>query len=209
MADIIENLNGQDNYHRITINNTEEILFPKMTYKEYKKIPDDIDCELIDGIFYMMASADEMHQWISMELMRQLGNQLQGRKCTPYSEFDVRLFCMEDESDVTIVRPDIIVVCDEKKVLGKKNCEGSPDFVLEIMPDSSKKRDFENKKIEYEKAGVKEYWIVSKGRVHCFLLYNNTFIEEIINLKDSSRLKISSLEDCYLDFSSIVARYSW
>ena len=209
MADFIEYLDVQDCYRRIRISKTEEIIFPKMTYKDYKKIPDDIHCELIDGIFYMMASADEMHQWISGELLVQLKNQLQGKKCTPYSEFDVRLFYTENESDVTVVRPDIIVVCDEAKVIGKKNCEGSPDFIIEIMSDSSKKRDFENKRIEYEKAGVKEYWIVSKGVVHCFLLHNSAYIEHIFNLKDSPRLKITSLEGCYLDFGSIVARYSW
>ena len=209
MVDFIEKLDDQDDYCRITINNTEEIIFPKMTYMDYKKIPDDIRCELINGIFYMMSSADEMHQWVSMELSSQLKIQLQGKKCTPYSEFDVRLFYTQNESDVTVVRPDIIVVCDETKVLGKKNCEGPPDFIIEIMSDSSEKKDLKNKKIEYEKAGVQEYWVVSKGLVHCFMLSNNAYTEHVINLNNSSRLKISSLEGCYLDFKSILARYNW
>ena len=180
-----------------------------MTYKDYKIIPDDIRCELIDGVIYMMASADEMHQWISGELFTQLKNQLLSKKCTPYSEFDVRLFYMQDESDVTVVRPDIIVVCDETKVIGRKYCEGPPDFIIEIMSDSSRKRDFENKKLEYEKADVNEYWIVTKGIVHCFLLSNNEYIESICNLKESSKIKIYSLEGCYLNFSPIAARYGW
>jgi Uma2 family endonuclease len=208
MADFVEKLDGQENYRRITINTTEKIIFPKMVYKDYKIIPDDIRCELIDGVIYMMASADEMHQWISGELFSQLKNQLQGKKCTPYSEFDVRLFYTQDESDVTVVRPDIIVVCDEIKVIGKKYCEGPPNFIIEIMSDSSKKRDFENKKLEYEKAGVKEYWIAAKGVVHCFLLSNNEYSERIFNLKDSSRLKIYSLEGCYFNFNAVVDRYT-
>ena len=130
MADFVEKLDGQGDYRRITVSNTEKIIFPKMTYKDYKIIPDDIRCELIDGVIYLMASADEMHQWISGELLAQLKNQLQGKKCTPYSEFDVRPFYTLDESDVTVVRPDIIIVCDETKVIGKKNCEGPPDFII-------------------------------------------------------------------------------
>ena len=83
----------------------------------------------------------------------------------------MKLFYTEDESDVTVVRPDIIIVCDVTKVLGKKNCEGPPDFILEIMSDSSKKRDFETKKTEYEKAGVKEtitFYLVLPGSKYPF-----------------------------------------
>ena len=197
------------NYHKITVKNGEEILSHKMTYREYKNIPDDIRCELINGIIYLMSSPDEEHQWISQELSFQLQSQLRGTKCTLYSEFDVRLFYQEDESDVTTVRPDIIVVCDETKVFRKKNCEGAPDFVIEILSESSTRRDFEYKKSEYEKAGVKEYWIICKGTVHKFLLDNNEYAEYSLPLKEFSRLEISSLEGCYLDFLPIIERYNW
>ena len=209
MADQMEKANGLENYRLLAVNNFEEVLTHKMTYRDYKKIPDDIHCELIDGVIYMMASPDEMHQWISRNLATQLDNQLQGRKCTPYSEFDVRLFCAQDESDVTTVRPDIIVVCDESRVFGKKNCEGPPDVIIEISSESSEKRDFGSKKHEYEKAGVKEYWIVSKGVVHRFLLTGGAYEEHVSHLNESSRVEISTVKDCYLDFQPIIDRYKW
>ena len=209
MADQLEMVDGLENYRLLKVNKHDEVLSQKMTYKDYKRIPDDIHCELINGVIYMMASPDEMHQWISRNLVTQLDNQLQGKKCTPYYELDVRLFYAEDESDLTTVRPDIIVVCDESKVLGKKNCEGPPDLIIEIMSESSEKRDFESKKPEYEKAGVKEYLIVKKGLVYCFMLIDGTYKEHIFQLKESSRIKISTLEDCYLDFQPVINRYKW
>ena len=88
------------------------------------------------------------------------------------------------------------------------NCEGPPDVIIEIMSESSEKRDFESKKQEYEKAGVKEYLIVKKGLVHCFLLSGSTYKERIFQLKESSKLRISILEGCYLDFQPAIDRYN-
>ena len=208
MADQMERRDDLENYRLLTVSNYEKILTNKMTYKDYKKIPDDIHCELIDGIIYMMDSPDEMHQWISRNLITQLDNQLQGKKCTPYYEFDVRLFFTQDESDLTTVRPDIIVVCDESKVRGKKNCEGPPDFIIEIVSESSENRDFGSKKQEYEKAGIKEYWIAGKEAVNCFLLSNNVYREKVFQLKKSPKIEISALEGCFLDFKPFIDRYS-
>ena len=207
MSDQMEIADGLENYRLLTVNKHDEVLTQKMTYRDYRRIPDDIRCELINGVIYMMASPDEMHQWISRNLVTQLDNQLQGKKRTPYYEFDVRLFYAEDESDVTTVRPDIIVVCDESKVLGKKNCEGPPDIIIEIMSESSEKRDFGSKKQEYEKAGVKEYWIVTLDRVYLYLLQNGVYSEEVFLLKDSNIIEFRTLKNISIDFSAISQRY--
>ena len=206
MAAYLEKIEDAENY-KVLPYRGDDVILPKMTYRDYKRIPDDIRCELINGVIYMMASPDDMHQWILLELGTQLKIQLKGKKCTPYVEFDVRLFYTPDESDATTVRPDIIVVCDETKVFGKKNCEGPPDFVIEIASDSSQKRDFEYKKLEYEKAGVKEYWIVCKGTLHRFLLSNSVYKESVFLLKESPRIEVSFLEGCSLDFQPIIDRF--
>ncbi len=38
--------------------------------------------------------------------------------------------------------------------------EGSPDMVLEVVSDSSVKKDFELLRVAYWKAGIREYWLV-------------------------------------------------
>lgn len=71
------------------------------------------------------------------------------------SPFDVRLF--EDER--TIVQPDILVVCQRDK-LTEKGCMGAPDWVIEIVSKSNSSHDYIRKMVQYQKSGVREYWII-------------------------------------------------
>ena len=59
-----------------------------------------------------------------------------------------------------MVQPDILVVCDEKK-LDDKGCRGAPDLVVEVLSPSTAPKDHITKKRLYEKHGVKEYWLIS------------------------------------------------
>ena len=209
MIEFIKKDGDLQNYKYFSVDQIGKAFFPKATYKDYKRIPDNIHCELIDGVFYMMASAKPDHQLIQIGLASQLYNQLQGKKCRAFTDLDVRLFYQTDESDTTVVRPDIIVVCDETKYRGKTNCEGAPDFIIEIMSDSTEKRDFEEKKAEYEKAGVREYWIVCQGTVHKFLLDDNVYTEYTFNLKQSPLIESSVLNGLLLDFQPILEESGW
>lgn len=69
------------------------------------------------------------------------------------------------------VEPDISVICDLSK-LNEKGCYGAPDWVIEIVSESSRKMDYAIKLFKYRSAGVREYWIVDfkKQRiiVYCF-----------------------------------------
>jgi Uma2 family endonuclease len=71
----------------------------------------------------------------------------------------VRLFYEEDESDDTVVQPDIVVICDEKK-RGTEGCRGAPDLVIEILSPSNTAFEMQRKFGLYREAGVREYWVV-------------------------------------------------
>ena len=179
------------------------------SYKDYKNWEEDIRVELFDGMVYMMASPGEWHQWVMTELWKQLDNILAGKKCTPYvAPLDVRLFYEEDETDTTVVQPDIMVVCDESKTLGLKYCKGAPNFIIEILSDSSGGRDLIDKKIQYEKAGVQEYWVVSRENVYKYVLINGVYLEKIFPINRELQLKIDTLENCVIDFRAITDRYT-
>ena len=119
--------------------------------------------ELIDGEAYMMATPSAVHQEILMELARQLANFLEGKSCKVYpAPFGVRLFEGENHKpeDVdTVVEPDISVVCDKNKI-DQRGCKGAPDFVIEIISPSTRRHDRFVKLNLYQRAGVREYWIV-------------------------------------------------
>ncbi|MDR0720251.1 MAG: Uma2 family endonuclease [Treponema sp.] len=132
------------------------------TYADYKNWnPDETGCcELIYGVPYAMAGANTRHQTMLGELFRQFANFLAGKPCRVLpAPYDVRLLYEEDESDDTVVQPDIIVVCDKAK-LGKEGCRGAPDFVVEILSPSNTAAEMQRKFKLYRQAGVREYWVL-------------------------------------------------
>jgi Uma2 family endonuclease len=139
------------------------------TYGDYLTWDDDERWELIDGVAYNMTPApSRFHQQVCGDLHRQLANFFLNTSCKVYAApFDVRLPEMEeiDESTKTIVQPDISVICDPSK-LDDKGCKGAPDLVVEILSPATARKDMKEKFLRYERAGVKEYWIVDpSGKV--------------------------------------------
>ena len=130
------------------------------TYEDYTKFPNDgTRWELIDGVPYAMASPTWRHQAVLGLLYWKLQTHLQmHEKCKVIiAPFDVKLNA--DKGDDTVVQPDLIVVCDPKKI--KKNfMEGAPDLVIEVLSPSTAKHDLRVKFAKYREAGVKEVWFV-------------------------------------------------
>ena len=134
----------------------------KWTYADYKawELKPGERFELIDGAAYALAAPNTEHQGISMVLSAKLFNFFEGRPCRPSAApFDVRLFYEEDESDDTVVQPDLVVVCDPEK-LGKEGCRGAPDLVIEILSPSNTVVEMHRKLNLYRDAGVREYWVI-------------------------------------------------
>jgi Uma2 family endonuclease len=132
------------------------------TYADYKEweLAEGERYEVIYGEAYAMSAPNTRHQEILMALASQFYNYLQGKPCRVYpAPFDVRLFYEEDESDDTVVQPDITVICDEKK-RGYEGCRGAPDLAIEILSPSNTAIEMERKLKLYQDAGVREYWIV-------------------------------------------------
>lgn len=65
----------------------------------------------------------------------------------------------DDAHTSTVVQPDVFVVCDATK-LDARGVRGAPDFVVEVLSPATAARDHVEKKRAYERAGVREYWIV-------------------------------------------------
>ncbi|MDR2562449.1 MAG: Uma2 family endonuclease [Prevotellaceae bacterium] len=140
-------------------------LTKRYTYADYLTWLDDKRRELLDGFIRMMSAPNMWHQEISGDLFGELRNIIKNNKgkCKIFAApFDVRLPRNGEKEDnliYTVVQPDICIVCDLSK-LDKRGCLGAPDFVVEIQSPSSVKYDLHDKFTLYEKAGVREYWVV-------------------------------------------------
>ena len=152
----------------------EERFFTYADYKEWE-LDEGERYEVIRGEAYAMSSPSERHQAVLTQLLGQIFVFLQGKPCRVYpAPFDVRLFYQEDESDDTVVQPDIIVICDEEK-RGSESCRGAPDMVVEILSPSNTAIEMERKRKLYREAKVREYWVidpVNKG-LTVYLFSNN------------------------------------
>lgn len=133
------------------------------TYGDYRAWPDDARYELIDGTAFLMAPAPTIaHQTVVFEVARQLADALDTRGCRVLvAPVDV-LLPRGDETDAeveTLVQPDLMVVCDATKI-GTHRVRGAPDWIMEVLSPSSAGHDQIVKLAAYERAGVREYWLV-------------------------------------------------
>lgn len=128
------------------------------TIEDYLAWPEDERIELINGRIYMMSAPEVMHQVIDVHLGQKIANYIddKGGDCIPLTApVDVQLDC----DDRTMVQPDVLILCDRKK-LNRKRIVGAPDFVLEILSPSTRSKDIVIKTEKYMTAGCREYWIV-------------------------------------------------
>lgn len=138
------------------------------TAEDYLALPDEQRVELIDGVFWNMSSPGVIHQWIVGEVYRQISNYIHahGGACRPFiAPVDVRL----DNDDRTMVQPDVMILCDPGK-LSPERVNGAPDYVLEVISPSTKRKDYTLKLHKYQTAGVREYWILDP-RQEVVLIY--------------------------------------
>lgn len=173
----------------------------EFTLDDYYALPDDQRVELIDGVFYDMSAPYTTHQIIALDIFTQIKSYIMSKKgkCIPLAApCDVQL----DRDDKTMLQPDVMIICDRDKVV-KQKVYGAPDFIVEVLSDSTKKKDMTLKLSKYENAGVKEYWIVDPDKqkiiVYDFL---HDFDVSIYGFEDSVPIGIYDGK-CKVDFKQI------
>jgi Uma2 family endonuclease len=175
------------------------------TYADYAAWPDDVRYELIDGVPYMMSSPTRKHQRVAREIGMQIENFLDGKLCEVFrAPLDVRLNA--DGADDTVVQPDILVVCDESKQ-DERGVKGAPDWVVEILSQSTNNYDSTVKLGKYMKAGVKECWLVDTEncvvRVH---VNKGNGQEEQRKYDWDGQIPVSIFPDFAVDMAKVMAR---
>lgn len=108
---------------------------------------------------------------------------------------------MLSDNPLTIVQPDIMVICDKNK-LDEKRCNGAPDFIIEIVSPGNPSDDYIRKLYYYKNFGVREYWIVDSKRK---IITVNYFEGDIVSVQYSfeSVIKVNIYEDWFIDFFKV------
>lgn len=171
------------------------------TVEDYRALPDEKRMELIDGVLYDMAAPTGIHQIVGGEIYAVLRAYIRKKKgrCLPmYSPIDVQLDC----DDKTIVQPDVLVLCDTSKLSGN-TISGAPDFIVEVISKSTRKKDMFLKLNKYMEAGVREYWMVDFEKMKV-LVYDFNHDNYPIIYGTDSVVPVGIFDgECEIDFGEI------
>lgn len=179
------------------------------TKADYMALPDDQRVELIDGIFYDMASPAHIHQVITSQIITQLNNCIEesGQPCLAIpAPSDVAI----DNDDRTIVEPDVFIICkddydgpsDSGHIWGLGN-HGVPRLIIEIISPSTRSKDMNIKFNKYRDAGVREYWIIDPKKEKIIVyLFDESQDVRIYGFNDTVPIGISD-GHCQIDFQAM------
>lgn len=175
------------------------------TYADCLSWGEEVRAEIIDGEIVMTAPPMRRHQEISRNLFLKIGNFLEGKPCRLYAApFAVRIFPRPDNSDHTVLEPDLVVVCDSAK-LDDRGCNGPPDLVVEILSPPTAHLDSGVKFRAYLQAGVREYWIVDGDAktVHAGVLHANQYLVSVYD--ETQTAPVTVLPPCRIELRSVFA----
>lgn len=171
------------------------------TAEDYWNLPDGRRAELIAGELYDMAPPSYTHQRLVGGLYYALRTYIESHAGT-CEAFMAPFAVGVTGDDRNWVEPDVFVVCDPAK-LSERGCEGAPDLVIEVVSPSSRRHDYIVKLGLYERAGVREYWIVDPGEkrtaVYSFepgrrLLQTYHFCETVpVGIYDGLNIRVEDL----------------
>ena len=130
----------------------------KLTYEDYVTLPEDgRRYEILDGELEVSPSPSSTHQFVLENLAFALSSHV--RACGSgriwLAPLDVIL------ATTTIVQPDIVYISNERsRIVTERGIEAAPDLVVEILSDSTARRDRGAKKHLYARYGISRYWLV-------------------------------------------------
>ncbi len=130
----------------------------KFTYEDYLGFPEDGKRhELIEGEHYVTPAPLTKHQRISANLLAHIHHHCQ------HTNAGLVLAAPTDVvfAEADVVQPDLVFITKTRQhIVTRENIQGAPDFIVEILSDSTRRRDERTKRTLYERYQVAEYWII-------------------------------------------------
>ena len=148
---------------------TSAVLVEKSIRKErrwtYERLCAELEetnqpCELWHGRLIMSPAPTPFHQLVALRLQDALYRWVDRRKLG---------VVLGAPSDVVLapdlaLQPDVLFIAKARQNIIKTHIYGAPDLVMEVVSPDRPRRDYKDKKEQYEAHGVKEYWIVDPDR---------------------------------------------
>ena len=130
---------------------------PTSAVEIYQMLPEGTRCEVIFNELIMSPSPSREHQLISIKLSALLFQFLEDHQVGTLLSAPFDVYLSEEQS---VVQPDLFVVLKEYEHMIEKNgVHGVPAIIIEVI-SINRAYDTKRKRALYEKAGVKEYFMI-------------------------------------------------
>ena len=154
----------------------------KITYEEFLEKYTDVHAEWVDGEAIVLMTASDKHQdlvrWFITVLS--LFVETYDLGWLRPAPFNMQLPHLERGRE-----PDILFVSKERlQIVQTAHLSDAADLVIEIVSPESIGRDRGDKFVEYEAAGVREYWLIDPDREQA----------EFYQLADTGRYRLATLD---------------
>lgn len=160
---------------------TDAIIATDVSLSDYMEQYAAQHCEWVEGVVIKMSPVHIRHDAITRYLATLLTAYLELRPIGVVLQAPFVMALLPDRRR----EPDIQVVLNSNPhELKDTYMDGPADIVIEVVSPESKIRDHGEKFDEYEKGGVKEYWIVDPLRDECRFYRMNaegTYIRQVEN----------------------------
>jgi Uma2 family endonuclease len=135
----------------------------RMTEREFDRWtwPESLRAEWVEGEVIIISPANDDHveigHWLETLLGMFVAKHRLGRVA---SDLLVRLPGRRRLPDI------LFVTKGGKAQFTRTYLEGAPDLIVEIVSPDSESRDWRDKYLDYQNAGVREYWIIDPASQH-------------------------------------------
>ncbi len=163
--------------------------------------------ELQDGVLVPVKEVSYAHARVHFNLGEMLNAFSRGKTCRLLgTTFPVYLFYGREDVPTEYKRPvfpDLMVVCNPEQ-LDRACCKGAPDFVVEILSESDRNHDVDQKFDLYERAGVREYWMVCPEVKRVFVCERvDSRFSEIRVYREKDKVPVLVLPGCVIDLEQV------
>ena len=143
---------------------------PSTAVEVYRMLPEGTRCEVIFNELIMSPSPSREHQLVLIKLTTLLFQFLEDQQTGILLSAPFDVYFDEEQS---VVQPDLFVVLKaEEEIIQKNGVHGVPALIIEVV-STNRAYDTKRKRALYEKAGVKEYFMIDPENKKTTLLTLN------------------------------------
>jgi Uma2 family endonuclease len=150
---------------------------PRTAMELFELLPEGVNCQVINNQIIVSPAPLFHHQEIVNDIALPIYAFIKKHKLGKSVQSPIDVFLDKENA----FQPDIIFISNNNlHIIKDGKVKGAPDMVVEVLSKGTEEQDRVKKKAVYEKAGVKEYFIVDPETklVNVFYLQKGKYKEQ-------------------------------